>query len=198
MVLQIVLKLSGPLFAIVSCVCLVPAPFWSVCVLREGFYLIQYRDLLPISRHGCVIFFHSCYYDSLSSSNPNCVQASLQTSIQCWRVRQGSSPSIRLTLYSSCLLLLVRLGDYIVNLCDFYFYKLIGKVTAFLQLQEFSLHNLPVVSSSSTTTHSPITLANLSSINLVTSSLSLGVPVSSQPSACQCQNQACRSLSFSF
>jgi hypothetical protein len=41
-----------------------------------------------------------------------------------------------------CLLLLVRLGVYIVNLCAFYFYKLIGKLTAFLQLQEFSLRNL--------------------------------------------------------
>jgi hypothetical protein len=40
-----------------------------------------------------------------------------------------------------CLLLLVRLGGYIVNLCAFYFYKLIGKLTAFLQLQEFSFHN---------------------------------------------------------
>ena len=36
-----------------------------------------------------------------------------------------------------CLLLLVRLGGYIVNLCAFYSYKLIGKLTAFLQLQEF-------------------------------------------------------------
>jgi hypothetical protein len=29
-------------------------------------------------------------------------------------------------------------NTYIVNLCDFYFYKLIGKLTAFLHLQEFS------------------------------------------------------------
>jgi hypothetical protein len=33
-----------------------------------------------------------------------------------------------------------------VKLCAFYFYKLIGKLTAFLQLQEFSLLNLPVAS----------------------------------------------------
>ena len=57
--------------------------------------------------------------------------------------------TILLTLCPSYLLLLVRLGDYIVNLCDFYSYKLIGKLTAFLQLQEFSLHN-PIVSSSTT------------------------------------------------
>jgi hypothetical protein len=44
---------------------------------------------------------------------------------------------------------LVRLGGYIVNLSDFYSYRLIGKLTAFLKLQEFSLRNLPVVSSTS-------------------------------------------------
>jgi hypothetical protein len=39
---------------------------------------------------------------------------------------------------------LVRLGGYMVNLSDFYSYRLIGKLTAFLQLQEFSLrkHNV--------------------------------------------------------
>jgi hypothetical protein len=31
-----------------------------------------------------------------------------------------------------------------VNLLDFYSYRLIGKLTAFLQLQEFSQRNLPV------------------------------------------------------
>ncbi len=35
-----------------------------------------------------------------------------------------------------CLLSLVRLGGYIVNLCVFYSCRLIGKLTAFLQLQE--------------------------------------------------------------
>ena len=33
---------------------------------------------------------------------------------------------------SLCLLLLVRVGGYIVNLLDFYSYRLIGKLTAFL------------------------------------------------------------------
>jgi hypothetical protein len=42
------------------------------------------------------------------------------------------------------LLLLVRLGDYIVNLCDSYCYKLIGKPTAFLQFQDLSLRNQTV------------------------------------------------------
>jgi hypothetical protein len=53
-----------------------------------------------------------------------------------------------LTLYRLCLLLLVRLGGYIVNLSDFYSYRLIGRLTAFLQLQEFSLRNLTVVDAS--------------------------------------------------
>jgi hypothetical protein len=53
-------------------------------------------------------------------------------------------------VYHLCLLLLVRLGGYIVNLSDFHFYKFIGKLTAFLQLQEFSLRNPPVDYSTST------------------------------------------------
>ncbi len=36
----------------------------------------------------------------------------------------------------------VRVGGYIVNLSDFYSYRLIGKLTAFLQLQEFSFLSL--------------------------------------------------------
>jgi hypothetical protein len=43
----------------------------------------------------------------------------------------------------SCLLLLVRLDASTVSLCSFYFCRLIGKLTAFLQLQEFSLRNPP-------------------------------------------------------
>jgi len=51
--------------------------------------------------------------------------------------------------YDLCLLLLVRLGGYIVNLSDFYSYRLIGKL---LQLQEFSFHNQPVEDSSTFST----------------------------------------------
>ena len=43
------------------------------------------------------------------------------------------------------LLLLTRPGGYTVNLFSFYFYKLIGKLTSSLQLQEFSQSNPPVV-----------------------------------------------------
>jgi hypothetical protein len=41
-------------------------------------------------------------------------------------------------LLHSCLLLLVRLGGYIVNSCNFYSYRLIGKQTAFLQLHQLA------------------------------------------------------------
>ena len=104
--------------------------------------------------------------------------------------------------YPSCRRLLVPLGGYIVNSLDCYSYRLIGKLTAFLQLQEFSLRNRTVDSSTSSAqfylrsfkqksaapwprlqlyvltkyrwcayhiknAHSPISLANISSINLV-------------------------------
>ncbi len=42
-----------------------------------------------------------------------------------------------------------------VNLFTFYFYKLIGKLTDFLQLQDFSFRNLPVDSSTTTARRSP-------------------------------------------
>jgi hypothetical protein len=51
--------------------------------------------------------------------------------------------------YHLYLLLIVRVGGYIVNLLDFYSYRLIGKLTSFLHLQEFSQRNLPVASSTS-------------------------------------------------
>jgi hypothetical protein len=47
------------------------------------------------------------------------------------------------------------LGVYIVNLCAFCSYRLIGKLTAFLQLQEFSLRNLTVASSTTAARRSP-------------------------------------------
>jgi len=46
----------------------------------------------------------------------------------------------------------VRVGGYIVNLLDFYSYRLIGKLTAFLQLQEFSFRKPTVDFSTSTVT----------------------------------------------
>jgi hypothetical protein len=49
--------------------------------------------------------------------------------------------TIPLTLSPLSLLFLVRLGGYTVNLYVFYFYKLIGKLTVFL---EFNLRNMTV------------------------------------------------------
>jgi GT2 family glycosyltransferase len=51
--------------------------------------------------------------------------------------------------YHLCLLLLVHQADYMVNLSDFYSYRLIGKLTAFLHLQEFSQRKHNVVCSTS-------------------------------------------------
>ncbi len=47
----------------------------------------------------------------------------------------------RLTLSRLCRLLLVRMDVYIVTLSDLYSYRIIGKLTTFLQLQEFSQRN---------------------------------------------------------
>ena len=43
-----------------------------------------------------------------------------------------------------CLVLLVHRGGYTVNLYSFYFSRIIGKLTTFLKLQEFSIRKLPV------------------------------------------------------
>jgi hypothetical protein len=45
------------------------------------------------------------------------------------------------TLSPLCLLFFVRLGDSILNLCGFCFYKLIGKLTSLSQLQQFGFRN---------------------------------------------------------
>ena len=53
---------------------------------------------------------------------------------------------VLLTLFHLCLLFLVRLGAYTANLSVFYFYRLIGKLTDFLQLQEFRQWKTPSTS----------------------------------------------------
>jgi hypothetical protein len=125
-----------------------------------------------------------------------------------------------LTLYHLCLLLLVRLGGYIANLSDFYSYRLIGKLTAFVQFfcsfrsSSFVTNqwNLPLVGYvvfsaqlkekvGSTLTKDAVLRINLNidgapitsrththpshsqTSRLLTSSLSLGVPV---PRGTQC------------
>jgi hypothetical protein len=109
---------------------------------------------------------------------------------------------VPLTLSPLCLVLLVRLVVYIVNLYSFYFYRLIGKLTFFLQLQVFSLYNSHLKSKVDNiltkTTELHITLniedshivskshthpSHSTTSRLLTSSLSLGVPV---PHVTQC------------
>jgi hypothetical protein len=46
-------------------------------------------------------------------------------------------------------------GGSIVTLCVFYFYKVIGKLSVFFQVQEFNLRNPTVVSSTTTERRSP-------------------------------------------
>jgi hypothetical protein len=60
-----------------------------------------------------------------------------------------TTTTVRRVWYHLCLLLLVRQAGYIVNLSDFYSYRLIGKLTAFLQRQEFSQRKPTVASSTS-------------------------------------------------
>jgi hypothetical protein len=71
-----------------------------------------------------------------------------------------------LTLYHLFLLLLVRLGGYIVNLSDFYSYRLIGKLTDFFQLQEFTFRNMIVTSSTSAARRSLRTRSTLLQVGL--------------------------------
>ncbi len=72
---------------------------------------------------------------------------------------------------SYILLLLVRLDASTVSLCSFYFCRLIGNLTAFLQLQEFSLRNPPFTTVARRSPRS-------SSLKLVTSSPRLQLSVS--------------------
>ena len=53
-----------------------------------------------------------------------------------------------------------KLGGYIANLSDFYSYRLIGKLTDFLQLQEFSFRN-QIVDSSTTAARLFLLCSNL-------------------------------------
>jgi hypothetical protein len=99
-------------------------------------------------------------YESVGSSTdpnlnghlkyPNNLDQSLNDAaadkIRKYRAHYNNRPP---SVVSFILLLLVRPTGYIVNLSDFYSYRLIGKLTAFLQLQEFCQHN-QIVDSSTT------------------------------------------------
>ncbi len=49
------------------------------------------------------------------------------------------------------LIFRVRLGDYIVNFCEFHFYKLMGDYWPVFKLQEFIFHNVPVTRTTTST-----------------------------------------------
>jgi hypothetical protein len=83
---------------------------------------------------------------------PNDIDKSLnEASTDKYRADYNNNPPITVSFIP---LFLVRLGGYKVNSLDgwltCYSYSLIGKLTAFLQLQEFSLRNSPVDFSTST------------------------------------------------
>ena len=79
---------------------------------------------------------------------PNNINRSLNEAaddkIRKYRADYNNNPPNTVTFMSA---IVVRLGGYIVNLSDFYSYRLIGKLTVSLQRQEFSLRNMIVTSS---------------------------------------------------
>ena len=80
-----------------------------------------------------------------------------------------------LTLYHLYLLFLVRLGEYIVNLSDFYSYRVIGKRTVFSKVEVLRINlNIDGASITSRTHTHP---SHTQTSRLLTSSLSLGVPI---------------------
>ena len=61
---------------------------------------------------------------------------------------------VHLTLFPLCLILLVPTVTSTVSLCSFYICRLIGKLTTFLQIQEFIFHNQPFTTVSRRSPHS--------------------------------------------
>ena len=68
-------------------------------------------------------------------------------------------------LWCHLCLSLLRLGGYTVNLSDLYSYRLIGKLTAFFQIQEFSFRNLIVDSSTSANNKPVLATRSLDSVH---------------------------------
>jgi hypothetical protein len=93
-------------------------------------------------------------------------------------------------------------GGYIVNLSDYYSYRLIGKLTAFLQLQEFSLHNLPVEDSSTFVVRRSSRVSNLKSKsgNLLAkaAALCINLNLDGAPIASKSHTHPSHSQNFSF
>jgi hypothetical protein len=105
-------------------------------------------SLTPVPRHLLCSHFVGCERSVIPSTTQSCVFLTPGTNFQFWPCSDDfivffwSFPNV--ISGPLWLLLLVRLGDYIVTLCTFYFYKLIGKLTVSLHLQEFSLGNITV------------------------------------------------------
>ncbi len=112
--------------------------------------------------------------------------------------------TIPLTLSPLYLLLFVRLGGYTLNLCSFYFYKLIGKLTSFLELQGFICRNMTLTSSTSVSQPSPhISNLTLGIFALRASTLRIilnidGTPVSSRSHTHPSHTQTSRLLTSSL
>ena len=69
--------------------------------------------------------------------------------------------TVPLTLFLSYLLWLPPLTVFTVKLCEFYFYRIIGKLTDFLQLQELNQWHITITSSvSDTLLSTPISREN--------------------------------------
>jgi hypothetical protein len=81
---------------------------------------------------------YGSYYRLIINKSLN---ESVVDKIRKYRTDYNNNP-LRLSLL--VLLLPVRLGGYTVTLWDFYSHRLIGKLTAFLQNQEFNWHNMTV------------------------------------------------------
>jgi hypothetical protein len=78
--------------------------------------------------------FQTCQGKSVSTQVHILLQSDAQLLIKYGNIVLTTTTGRRVR-YHLCLLLLVRQAGYIVNLSDFYSYRLIEKLTAFLQLQ---------------------------------------------------------------
>ena len=117
-------------------------------------YLVNETDPVPLVLDLRIAHDHfgSSSDPSLNGNlhYPNEIDRSLNEAaddkIRKYRADYNNNPPNTVTFMSA---IVVRLGGYIVNLSDFYSYRLIGKLTVFLKLQEFSFRNQTVDSSTS-------------------------------------------------
>ncbi len=70
---------------------------------------------------------------------------------------------------------------YTVDLYVFYMYRFIGKLTVFLQIQEFRLYNLPVTSSTTDTGRSPHLKSEVGNILVKVETLRITLNIDNTP-----------------